>query len=217
MLAIALLAMTPVLYALWQMRSAATPQTATAAVSATTAPREDASTVEAPPPAPVQPQKPAAASARARPAADPLKGALAADLTYQMDADSVKGLSPSDRALGVGGQPMASAVPFAPPPSPPPAPAPPAASPPEPAPASAAPTGAPRANRRETAEPVVPLLDLQQKFRLTSLAVGHKTPTAIINGRVVTVGDEVEGAKVVAITASTVDLDIAGRRLILRM
>ena len=211
MLAIALLAMTPVLYGLWQLRSAATPQTATAAVSATTAPREDASTVEARPPAPVQPQKPAAAPARARPAADPLKGALAADLTYQMDTDSVKWFSPGDRSLGVAGQPVASAVPFAPPPAPP------ATSPPEPAPASAAPTGAPRANRRETAEPVVPLLDLQQKFRLTSLAVGRKTPTAIINGRVVTVGDEVEGAKVVAITASTVDLDIAGRHLILRM
>jgi biotin carboxyl carrier protein len=180
-------------------------------VSATTAPREDASTVEARPPAPVHPHKPAAASARARPAADPLKGALAADLTYQMDTDSVKWFSPGDRSLGVAGQPVASAVPFAPPPAPP------AASPPEPAPASAAPTGAPRANRRETAEPVVPLLDLQQKFRLTSLAVGRKTPTAIINGRVVTVGDEVEGAKVVAITASTVDLDIAGRHLILRM
>jgi biotin carboxyl carrier protein len=211
MLAIALLAMTPVLYDLWQLRSAATPQTATAAVSATTAPREDASTVEARPPAPVHPHKPAAAPARARPAADPLKGALAADLTYQMDTDSVKWFSPGDRSLGVAGQPVASAVPFAPPPAPP------AASPPEPAPASAAPTGAPRANRRETAEPVVPLLDLQQKFRLTSLAVGRKTPTAIINGRVVTVGDEVEGAKVVAITASTVDLDIAGRHLILRM
>jgi len=211
MLAIALLAMTPVLYGLWQLRSAATPQTATAAVSATTAPREDASTVEARPPAPVQPQKPAAAPARARPAADPLKGALAADLTYQMDTDSVKWFSPGDRSLGVAGQPVASAVLFAPPPAPP------ATSPPEPAPASAAPTGAPRANRRETAEPVVPLLDLQQKFRLTSLAVGRKTPTAIINGRVVAVGDEVEGAKVVAITASTVDLDIAGRHLILRM
>ncbi|MCX5670065.1 MAG: hypothetical protein NTU94_01925 [Planctomycetota bacterium] len=212
MLAIALLAMTPVLYGLWQLRSATTPQTATAAVSATTAPREDVTTANAQPPAPVQPQKPTAAPARARQGADPLKAALATDLTYQMDADIVKGLSPSDRALGVGGQPVASAVPFAPPPSPPPA-----ASPPEPAPASAAPTGAPRANRRETAEPVVPLLDLQQKFRLTSLAVGRKTPTAIINGRVVTVGDELEGAKVVAITASTVDLDIAGRRLILRM
>ena len=53
------------------------------------------------------------------------------------------------------------------------------------------------------------------KFQVTSIAASATHSAAVINGHIVTVGDTIEGAKVVAITPQTVVLDVAGRRVTL--
>jgi len=59
--------------------------------------------------------------------------------------------------------------------------------------------------------------DEAPRFTITSIVVRGKASTAIINGRVVGIGDTIDGARVLAITAHAVDLDTGGRRLTLRM
>jgi len=287
LLALALVALLPVGYYLWQMRAGATPQDATAAVPETRTPRQapstlkaapqtpappqNASTLKAPPRAPAQAQKPAEAAAAIpvgtetekpapvgpvaagsapanptatpRPGPDPVEEALAADLDYPMDADGVTRPPPTDRPSGAAGQAVAPAVPPAPPPAAPIAQTPPARSAPvpptaraQPTPASpeprsapaaatkpaspsggpAAPIDSPRPNPAGKADALGAAPD-SQKFRVTSIAVGPKTPTAIVNSQFVRVGDVVDGAKVVAITTYSVDLDIGGRRVTLRL
>jgi hypothetical protein len=51
------------------------------------------------------------------------------------------------------------------------------------------------------------------RFKVSSIMVGPKSATAIINGRIVAVGDVIGQAKVLRITPSTVDLDVSGRRV----
>lgn len=188
-------------YYLWQMRGAAGPPSAAAA------PREE------PPPALAQAPRPADATPAGPPAKDRrqaglLKEALAADLSYHLDPDAAKGLNdPPPRAAF---PPMAPAVSLAAPPATQ------AAAPTEPPRGPALPIDTPRTDRSEKPVAPEPAADAT-KFRLTSVVVGRRKPTAIINGQVLTIGDLIEGAKVVAISPTTADLEIDGRRMTLRM
>jgi hypothetical protein len=78
-----------------------------------------------------------------------------------------------------------------------PAPVPAAAPPPQPAPAA------------RPAEPE----DDAAKFKVSSIMVGPRAATAVINGRVVGVGDYLGQAKVLKITPRAVDLEISGRKV----
>jgi hypothetical protein len=61
-----------------------------------------------------------------------------------------------------------------------------------------------------------PLVDVSA-FRLSAIMVGPEGPTAIINGRFVSVGDRIGQATVTRITRSSVDLEIAGERITVGM
>ena len=73
----------------------------------------------------------------------------------------------------------------------------------------------PAGANEEPASPAPP--DDAAKFHVTSIAVSPQSSTAVINGHIVTVGDTVDGARVVAITARTVELIVAGRRATLNL
>jgi cytoskeletal protein RodZ len=95
-------------------------------------------------------------------------------------------------------------------------PAAPAAGPASPGPAHDAhappqePPATPKGKPEDPAPPPAP-----PKFQVTSIAASATHSAAVINGHIVTVGDTIEGAKVVAITPQTVELDVAGRRVTL--
>jgi hypothetical protein len=207
LLALAIIALLPVGYYLWQMRGAAGPPSAAAA------PREEPPAAKATPATLAQAPRPAEATPAGPPAKDRrqtglLKETLAADLSYHLEPDAAKGLNdlPPRAAL----PPVALAVPFAAPPATQ------AAAPSEPPRGPASPIDTPRTDRSEKPIAPEPAADAP-KFRLTSVVVGRRKPTAIINGQVLTIGDLIEGAKVVAISPTTADLEIAGRRVTLRM
>jgi hypothetical protein len=65
--------------------------------------------------------------------------------------------------------------------------------------------------------PAAPAEDELAKFKVSSVVVSGKVATAIINGRVVGVGDTVDGAKILAITRHSIDLEINGHQATLRM
>jgi hypothetical protein len=79
------------------------------------------------------------------------------------------------------------------------APAPPAATPAAPPPPAPAPA----------AEP--------PKLKVTSIFYNARSPTAIINGQVIGVGETIEGAKIVAISPRSVDVMVDGKRVTLRL
>jgi hypothetical protein len=207
LLALALVALLPVGYYLWQMRGAAGPQSAAAAL------REEPPAATATPATLAQAPKPADATPAGPPAKDRrqaglLKEALAADLSYHLDPDTARGLNDLPQRAVL--PPVALAVPLAAPPAPQ------AAGPTEPSGGPASPIDTPRTDRNEKPVAPEPTADAP-KFRLTSVVVGRRKPTAIINGQVLAIGDLIEGAKVVAISPTTADLEIAGRRVTLRM
>ena len=74
------------------------------------------------------------------------------------------------------------------------------------------PTAAPPSQPAPAAKPAEPEDDAA-RFKVSSIMVGPKSATAIINGRIVGVGDVIGQAKVLRITPSTVDLDVSGRRV----
>jgi hypothetical protein len=86
------------------------------------------------------------------------------------------------------------------------------------------PTTRPAAAAKKPAEPSrpprpvrpAPLVDVSA-FRLSAIMVGPEGPTAIINGRFVSVGDRIGQATVIKITRSSVDLEIAGERITVGM
>jgi MSHA biogenesis protein MshK len=73
---------------------------------------------------------------------------------------------------------------------------------------AAATTVAPAA--ASTAPPAEPVL------RLQAISARDGQPIAIVNGRLLRVGDEVDGARILAIRGTEVDVDVHGRRTTLR-
>ena len=90
-------------------------------------------------------------------------------------------------------------------------------------PKSEAPPSPPPAERKPAARPspppplAAPAEDELAKFTVSSVVVSGKMATAIINGRVVGVGDTIDGAKILAITRHSIDLEINGHQATLRM
>ena len=83
----------------------------------------------------------------------------------------------------------------------------------EPAPA-VAPAAAPAAAEKPAPDEVK--VDLS-KFKVSSILMGPKGGSAVINGRFVREGSTIEGAKIIAITPHAVDLEISGKRFTLSM
>jgi hypothetical protein len=165
-------------------------------------------------PASAEPATQAAVTAGRGPAtagpAAPARSFLAAPPTYFMDASAATPASrdaaspppPADgRSAGTGPADPLAVVP---------APAPPTGAAGPPATSPAPPPAAP-------AQPAAPAVDDAARFKVTSLVATGKRATAIINGHVVGVGDTISGAKVLAITPHSVELDVGGRRVTLRM
>jgi MSHA biogenesis protein MshK len=65
--------------------------------------------------------------------------------------------------------------------------------------------------------PAAPAENELAKFKVSSVVVSGKVATAIINGRVVGVGDTIDGAKILAITRHSIDMEINGHPATLRM
>ena len=74
------------------------------------------------------------------------------------------------------------------------------------------PTAAPPSQPAPAAKPAEPEDDAA-RFKVSSIMVGPRAATAIINGRVVGVGDYLGQAKVLKITPRAVDLEVSGRRV----
>ncbi len=74
------------------------------------------------------------------------------------------------------------------------------------------PTAAPPSQPAPAAKPAEPEDDAA-RFKVSSIMVGPKSATAIINGRIVGVGDVIGQAKVLRITPRAVDLEVSGRRV----
>jgi len=55
------------------------------------------------------------------------------------------------------------------------------------------------------------------RLKVTSIFYSSRSPTAIINGQVIGVGEVIDGAKIAAITPRTVEVLIDGRRVTLRL
>jgi len=84
-----------------------------------------------------------------------------------------------------------------------------------PAPAAAA-APSPKAAAQPAAPSPPPPLD-ESKFKLSGVMMGPGGATAIINGQSVTQGETVDGAKVIRVSQHSVDLEVNGRRLTIRM
>jgi hypothetical protein len=95
-----------------------------------------------------------------------------------------------------------------------------AAAPPSPLgsekPAGPPPPAAPQAAPAPQApKPAAPAFD-PSRYKLGGVVLGEEGETAILNGRLVQVGDTVDGAKVVKIAAKAVHLEIAGQVHVVR-
>jgi len=80
----------------------------------------------------------------------------------------------------------------------------------------AAPAGAPPAAAAPAPKPSQPTAE-PPKLKVTSIFYNARAPTAIINGQVLSVGETIDGAMVVAINPRNVEVLFDGRRMTLRM
>jgi len=178
-----------------------------------------------PGPAPASPKPPAPDSPAPLP-----KDLLAAQPTYFVDAADAQPAGREPASEKVSGtlsrrvpDTFSDPLPTAPVSPLPPAGAAPAAPTPD-EPKSEAQPGPPPAEPKPEAQPstpppppAAPAEDELAKFKVSSVVVSGKVATAIINGRVVGVGDTIDGAKVLAITRHSIDVKINGHQATLRM
>ena len=95
----------------------------------------------------------------------------------------------------------------------------PAAGSPQPVPTKpATPAGSPPAAAAPAPPPQAPAPAAEApRLKVTSIFYSSRSPTAIINGQVIGVGETIEGAKIVAISPRSVDVMVDGKRVTLRL